>query len=77
MNSIGTKSKAICRRQDKVEAERLRVKLEASKFTTVPELKDFLKKLLAEVGVGSRRSSLCKSQCSGVMAILLAGAWHR
>ena len=47
------------------------MKLEASKLTTVPELKDFLKKLLAEVGVGSRRSSLCKSQCSGVVAILL------
>ncbi|CAE7324741.1 unnamed protein product [Symbiodinium sp. CCMP2456] len=46
--SIGTKSKAICRRQDQAEAERLRVKLEASKLTTVPELKDFLKKLLLE-----------------------------
>ena len=66
--SIGTKSKAICRRQDKAEAERLRVKLEASKLTTVPELKDFLKKLLLEVRVCSSRSS--PLQVSGSSRVL-------
>ena len=74
--SIGTKSKAICRRQSKEEAHRVMHMLQQSALTTLPEPKQYLKTeqlptvvllpealLPARKGTGHRAKDQARTQC--------------